>query len=91
MLLDEIKGIDANDREVRLALLASKQADFDKLFPEYQPVQSDDEADFADEEDEVKYIFTNAEYDPKAVEAEIKEMMERAASDSIRFDNPAFG
>ena len=95
-LLDRIRQIDRNDRELRLAMLASGRYDADILFDELKVVVDDDAADLPDEADAegnpvaTKYDFSNATYDPKAVEEEIREMLARAAQAETSFDDVTY-
>ena len=91
-LLDEIYKIDEQDRQLRLALVAANRVDPEDAFPHLQFAIADDNADLPDEADAegnpiaARYDFSNATYDPKAVEEEIKEMLARAAGGAATFD-----
>jgi hypothetical protein len=96
-LLDQIKETNAEDRQLRTTLLVAGLMDYDVAFPELANVVEDDSAELPPEVDKdgnpvsTKYVFSNATYDPKAVEEEIREMLARAAQaeaslDEVRYD-----
>jgi hypothetical protein len=93
-LLDKLKEIKEQDRQLRLSMLASGQYDVDLLFPEiFAKVETNDDAELPAEVDShgdpinTKYDFSNAQFDPKKAEEEIAEMMARAASSETSLDD----
>lgn len=102
IVLDTIEMRDKalqQDRELRLALLASGQVDredWGNLFTELSDivVEDDDAADIDDEEEDVstRWDFSNAELNrsQEQVEAEIRAMLASASSGSVSFEAPTY-
>jgi hypothetical protein len=96
-LLERIKEINDDDRQLRLAMISSGNYDADALFPEvFAKVVDDDDAELPAEVDSegnpiaTRYDFSNATYDPKAVEEEIAGMLARAAQAEASLDMPQY-
>lgn len=94
-LLDNIKTFNSDDRFLRLALLTARMAEAGDLFPELQ-TESDDAAPLPPQVDNngnpvsTKYDFSNAVYDQKTVEEEIRWMLAEAAKANATFEQPFY-
>lgn len=75
-----------DDRTLRIGLLIAGQLDLKNAFPEIiPPKEVSDDDDLLPDEEAVIYKFTNASYDPKQVEEEMRAMAAAAAVGSSSF------
>jgi hypothetical protein len=94
--IERIAKAKDENRQLRLALVSSGKFDEFELFPELKPTVDDDTAELPEESDAdgepiaTKYDFSNASFDPKQVEEDVREMLARAAQGSANFEAPTY-